>query len=105
MAERRSERTVRVTTAPQSRADELRGRQRRYLISMGIRTVCFVGAVLADGVLRWVLVAAAVLLPYVSVVFANAANRRDEGYLLDDPGGPEPHPQLPPGQGETRATE
>ena len=98
MADRRSTSAVRVTTAPMSRNDELRGRQRRYLVSMGIRTVCFVGAVLTDGVLRWVLVAAAVLLPYVSVVFANTEGRRDDGYLLDDPGRPEPRPQLPPGR-------
>ena len=58
MAQRRTAHSVRVTTAPRSRADEQAGRQRRYLISMGIRTLCFVGAVIADGWLRWVLVAA-----------------------------------------------
>ena len=104
MADGRSDDPVRVTTAPLSRAEEHRGRQRRYLISMGIRTVCFVGAVVADGVLRWVLVAAAVLLPYVSVVFANTEGRRDDGYLLDDPGRPEPRPELLPGTDETRDT-
>ncbi len=104
MADRRSDDPVRVTTVPLSRAEELRGRQRRYLISMGIRTVCFVGAVVADGVLRWVLVAAAVLLPYVSVVFANTEGRRDDGYLLDDPGRPDPRPELLPGADEARDT-
>ena len=104
MADRHADHPVRVTTAPLSRADELRGRQRRYLISMGIRTVCFVGAVVADGVLRWVLVAAAVLLPYVSVVFANTEGRRDDGYLLDDPGPPEARPELLPRADGTRDT-
>ena len=97
MAGRHDPDTVRVTTAPVTRADEQRGRQRRYLISMGIRTVCFIGAVVADGWLRWVLVAAAVVLPYVSVVFANTESRRDDGYLLDDPGSPDARPQLMPG--------
>ncbi len=39
-------------------------RQRRYVISMAIRTVCFVAAVaVGPGWLRWVLVAGAVFLP------------------------------------------
>jgi hypothetical protein len=95
MAQRRTAHSVRVTTAPRSRADEQAARQRRYLISMGIRTLCFVGAVVADGVLRWVLVAGAVLLPYLAVVFANTEGRRDDGFLLDDPGAPTPPPELP----------
>jgi len=54
---------------------------RRYLWSMGIRTVCFVLAVVALGVLHWtvvglVLVIAAVILPYVAVVVANATRSR-----------------------------
>ncbi len=44
---------------------------KRYLISMGIRTVCVVLAVIVDGPLRWLFVAGAVLLPYVAVVMAN----------------------------------
>jgi len=52
------------------------GRQRRYLISMGLRTACFVGGVLAEGVLRWSLIAGAVLLPYFAVVIANAGRER-----------------------------
>ena len=104
MVDRRAHGPVRITTAPVNRADEQRARQRRYLISMGIRTVCFVGAVLADGVLRWVLVVGAVLLPYVAVVFANTESRRDDGYLLDDPGTPEARPELVERPDETRDT-
>ncbi len=44
---------------------------------MLIRTVCFVGAVAADGVLRWLLFAAAVFLPYIAVVLANAGVQKD----------------------------
>lgn len=39
---------------------------------MGIRTACFVAAIIATGWLRWILVAGAVFLPYVAVVIANA---------------------------------
>jgi hypothetical protein len=52
------------------------GRQRRYLISMGLRTACFVGGIMAEGVLRWTLIAGAVLLPYFAVVIANAGRER-----------------------------
>ena len=50
----------------------------RYLFSMGIRTVCFVAAVLTHGWLRWVLIFLALALPYVSVVFANGGRERIE---------------------------
>jgi hypothetical protein len=63
-------------------------RTRRYLVSMGIRTVCFLLAVVASGWLRWVLIAAAVTLPYLSVVFANGGRERavdlPESDLADD---------------------
>lgn len=52
------------------------GRQRRYLISMGLRTACFVGGIMTQGVLRWALIAGAVLLPYFAVVIANAGRER-----------------------------
>ncbi len=49
---------------------------RRYLLSMGTRTLCFVLAVVLTGPARWVCVVLAVILPYVAVVVANATNRR-----------------------------
>lgn len=53
---------------------------------MGIRTLCFVGAVVVgDGWLRWVLVAGAFVLPYVAVVMANSAAPRIEGADLIAP--------------------
>ena len=75
---------VRITTASSNAQDEIRGRQRRYLFSMLIRTGCFLGAVVASGWLRWSLVAAAVLLPYVAVVMANAVGSRDDGFDLPE---------------------
>jgi Protein of unknown function (DUF3099). len=70
-----------VTGLPASLQDDQSGRMRRYLLSMGIRTVCFVLAVVALGVLHWTvvgwgLVIAAVILPYIAVVAANATRSR-----------------------------
>ena len=74
---------VRITTAPTSRAADLRSRQRRYIFSMTVRTVCFVAAVaVGQGWLRWVLIGAAILLPYLAVVMANAGDQRDDGFSL-----------------------
>jgi Flp pilus assembly protein TadB len=81
----RSERPVRITTAAASREDDIRHRQRRYVISMGIRTVCFVAAVIVGhGWVMWVLIVAALLLPYVAVVMANAASSKSDDFALRD---------------------
>ena len=99
---RHHEDAVRITTAASSRADDIAARQRRYVISMGIRTVCFVSAVLVDGWLRWVLVVAALLLPYVAVVMANNTDTKSDGFALRD--GDFGRPELPPGaESEGRA--
>lgn len=73
-----------VTSAPESLRDDQNERMRRYLLSMGIRTVCFLLSVVAIVVLHWtivgwLLVAGAVVLPYVAVVMANATRARPAG--------------------------
>jgi len=73
----------RITAAPEPLAQDVARRQRRYLAQMGVRLVCFVLAFLTwSHVPVWVSIAflvAAVLLPYVAVIFANAGReRRDE---------------------------
>ncbi len=79
---------VRITTARSSATDDMKSRQRRYLLAMGIRTVCFFAAVLVGaGVLRWVLVLAAVFLPFLAVVVANASDQRNDGFALPDGAG------------------
>lgn len=68
-----------ATNLPAAARDDRDSRIKHYLVSMGIRTVCFVLAVLLWGPLRWasvVCMIAAVLLPYFAVVFANATNKR-----------------------------
>ena len=66
---------VRITTAAGSRADDIRARQKRYLMSMSLRTLCFVGAIIASlagiGWLWPILIVGALVLPYIAVVMAN----------------------------------
>jgi hypothetical protein len=61
-----------VTSAPKSLTNDLAGRQRRYLISMMIRTGCFILTVILPSPYRWFALAGAVTLPYIAVVIANA---------------------------------
>ena len=77
----RADEPVLITTAPPSPAEERRARERRYLITMGIRVLCFVLAIVLFGVgLRWlalIAVAGSLILPWVAVVAANAGPTRD----------------------------
>ncbi|MFF7144936.1 MULTISPECIES: DUF3099 domain-containing protein [Streptomyces] len=65
----------RITGARQGLAEDVRGRQRRYVISMGVRTLSVILAATLWNVSRPVAIVALVLgaaLPYVAVVIANA---------------------------------
>ena len=78
---------MRITTASTSANADLAKRQRRYLFSMSIRTVCFVGAIIANhGWLMWTLIFGALILPYVAVVMANASTTKSDGFSLIDRG-------------------
>lgn len=91
----RGDEVVRITTARESADQDRHTREVRYLVSMGVRVGCFVGAILVGpGWLRWVLVAGAVLLPYVAVVMANA--RTSPAAELDLPSSLGEHPELDP---------
>ncbi|PRY48621.1 Protein of unknown function (DUF3099) [Knoellia remsis] len=70
-----------VTTAPTSADDDLNARIKQYLVTMGIRTACFVAAFFTQGWVRWTCVALAVVLPYIAVLFANAHAPRRAGRL------------------------
>ena len=75
---------VRITSATRAHSDDVGARQRRYVISMSIRTVCFLLAVVSMGHwFMWLFLAASAFLPYVAVVLAN-------GGASPDPGGPDP---------------
>ncbi len=78
-----------ITGARRSLTEDIKARQTRYLISMAVRTACFLGAIFASGWLRGILFAAAVILPYLAVVIANGGR---------EPAGEPPRmadPQLP----------
>jgi hypothetical protein len=71
-----------ITSAPEPLADDQARRTKRYLIQMGVRLVFFVVAVSifagrwAPLWVMWALMAAAVVLPYSAVLFANAGRDR-----------------------------
>src|SRR5512132_225342 len=64
-----------VTEAQRSRSDDIAYRERRYLIMMAIRVVCFVVAVIVfakgGGWLTAIPAVGAIVIPYFAVVFAN----------------------------------
>ena len=67
---------IRITTASSSKAADIAARQKRYLLSMSLRSACFIGAVVAGpGLLCWFLIAGAIVLPYIAVVLANEIGR------------------------------
>ena len=81
---------VRITTAASSRDLDINARQRRYLLSMSIRSLCFIGAVsTAIAGITWLwpwLIAGALILPYIAVVLANSSATRSDGFELRDVG-------------------
>jgi hypothetical protein len=90
-----------ITSAPEPLADDMARRQKRYLVQMGIRVVCFAAAVFSWGhIPLWaslVLIVAAVVLPYSAVLLANAGReRRDsEGTFMT-------MREIGPGSGDSR---
>ncbi len=75
-------------------------REKRYAISMAIRTLCFLGGVVLVllgmpwAVGGWLMFVGAVFLPYAAVIFANAGVRKKgDG---PSPFGPEPGKQIEP---------
>lgn len=76
MARHRPGDAVLITTARRSPRDELEARQRRYLITMGVRVVAFIASiVLFRGWLRAVAVVLSITLPWIAVVMANAGTK------------------------------
>lgn len=75
MGKRNDTEVFRITGARQGLAEDVRGRQRRYVISMSVRTVSVILAAVLWNVERhisMVALALGLLLPYVAVVIANA---------------------------------
>jgi len=61
-----------ITSAQNALTRDQAGRQKRYFISMMIRTACFILTVILPNPWRWIALAGAVTLPYFAVVIANA---------------------------------
>ena len=71
-------------------SEDIGHRQRRYLMSMAVRTVCFVGAILAAvaGAPVWLvilLIVGALFLPYVAVILANGGREPTSSASFQDP--------------------
>ena len=85
---RHGDEAVRITTAATNRNVDIAARQKRYLISMTLRSLCFVGAIvaaLAHVAWLWpILIAGALVLPYIAVVMANATMTKRDGFDLPD---------------------
>jgi hypothetical protein len=95
-----------VTEAPRPMSEDIAYRQRRYLIMMGIRLVCFVIAVAVfvegGGWLTAIPAVGAIAIPYFAVVFANGG-REPSGRSRFRPYEPNlPQRYTPPGDSEPR---
>ena len=90
-----------VTEAQRSRSEDISYRERRYLIMMAIRVVCFVIAVIVfakgGGWLTAIPAVGAIAIPYFAVVFANGGREPSstKGVLAYEPNVPAPY--RPPG--------
>ena len=69
---RRTDPVYQITGVARGLDEDLAARSRRYAYSMGLRSLCFVLAVVTEGWLRWTFVGGAIILPYIAVVMANA---------------------------------
>src|SRR5580704_8015030 len=74
-----------VTQARRPMSEDIRYRQHRYLIMMGIRTLCFaIAIVLFVAHMRMLIPAVgAIIIPYIAVIFANGGREPDNtrGFL------------------------
>jgi len=61
-----------ITSVQSGLTADQSARQRRYFISMMIRTICFILTVVLPSPYRWIALTGAVTLPYVAVLAANA---------------------------------
>ncbi|MEY9936824.1 DUF3099 domain-containing protein [Streptacidiphilus sp. MAP5-3] len=93
---------VRITDARPSVTDDIRHRQRRYALTMGIRTLCVILAVVLWQESRIAAIIALVcggVLPYIAVVYANAGRETTvdppEAYIPPQ-AGPPPQPGSEP---------
>lgn len=78
----RASRPALITSARFSKTLDADARTTRYLISMAVRVVCFLGGCFTPYPWSWILFAGAAVIPPVAVLLANAIDQRT------DPGPP-----------------
>lgn len=71
----RRDQAYEITTVPISARAERQYRVRRYLWTMGVRTVLFLAGIIVQGPIGLILMGLAGILPYISVVLANQISR------------------------------
>ena len=78
--------TASVSDVGQSLSKDQSSRAKRYFISMMVRTLCFILAVITPSPFRWIALLGAVVLPYVAVVVANAGREsiRDKSTIYNN---------------------
>ncbi|UNX56057.1 DUF3099 domain-containing protein [Georgenia sp. TF02-10] len=68
-----------ITSVQRALSEDVHDRMVRYLVSMGIRTGCFLLIIVVPGAWKWVCVAGALILPALAVLVANAGRERPTG--------------------------
>jgi Protein of unknown function (DUF3099) len=90
-----------VTEARTGHSADVAYRERRYLIMMGVRTICFITALLMFvnhlGWLTAIPIVGALVIPYFAVIFANGGREptSNRGFRQYQPNLPERY--VPPG--------
>ncbi len=77
-----------VSNVGEALSKEQSTRARKYFISMMIRTLCFILAVLLPSPFRWIALVGAVTLPYFAVIIANAGRETIKGSAVIFTNGP-----------------
>src|SRR5260370_29974887 len=89
-----------VTQARRPLSEDIAYRQRRYLIMMGIRAICFAVAVVLflnhAGWLTSIPAVGAIVIPYFAVIFANGGREPDNTRGFPYHRMKLPHPRDPP---------
>ena len=65
-----------ITDARTGASREMASREKQYVITMAFRMACFISIFFVHGWLRWVVLAGAVFLPFIAVVFANQVDSK-----------------------------
>lgn len=106
-----ADRPILITEAPVNADDEFDRRRKRYLVMMGLRAVCIVGAASTFSLSGWLaagFVAAALVLPWSAVLIANDRPPKQELRFRRFLGGQQVQRQLtaapePPAAGSPQA--